>query len=152
MSLPGRLLSEHTGVVCLPLSRAAEIMLTVPLGTVRGDNVPLVIGGESGGVVTISGGPSTFTTAGDHQLTIDVDPDAGWIQSRGQWWYCGRLQLAEHPDGTLVTQQTYNCAKGVSGRIVPFTVGRQHRQSGEQVLTRVLRAFAERFGARTYRP
>ncbi|MEV5746488.1 hypothetical protein AB0L00_01605 [Actinoallomurus sp. NPDC052308] len=142
---PGALMSAHEGLVEAPIDQVRGAVLAVPTGRLRGAEAPLVLGSMDDRYVTVSGGPSTFTAAvAGVPLTIEVDRDAGWVQARGQWWWCGRFQVAEHAEGTLVTQQTFNCATGPVARLVPLTVGRGHRANGRGALLRVLEELADR--------
>ena len=85
---PGRLLSEHAGIVEAPLDEVRDVLLTVPTGRLRGADIPLVIGLQGSQGVIISGGPGTFTAqVAGVTLTVDVDREADWVQARGQWWW-----------------------------------------------------------------
>ena len=111
-----------------PAEQVREVLLTVPTGRLSGPEVPLVISGSS---ATVTGGPDVFTAqVGGVHLTIEVDRTEGWVQARGQWWWCGRFTAASHDEGTLVTYGTYNLATGAVARLVPWTVGRGHRERG----------------------
>jgi hypothetical protein len=142
---PGVLMSAHDGLVGAPIDQVRSVVLAVPTGRLRGAEAPLVIGAQDDQYVTVSGGPSTFSAdLSGVPLTIEVDRDAGWVQARGQWWWCGRFQVEKHPEGTLLRQQTFNCATGPVGRLVPLTVGRGHREHGRLGLRRVLDDLADR--------
>ncbi|MBO2455696.1 hypothetical protein J4573_52080 [Actinomadura barringtoniae] len=147
---PGRLMSEHAGIVEAPLDEVREVLLAVPTGKLHGAEIPLVIGRQDDREVVITGGPATFTAQiSGVTLTIDVDREAGWVQARGQWWWCGRFQVEEHPEGALIRQQTFNLATGLTSRLVPFTVGRSHRDNGRSVFTHVLERLTELRGWKT---
>jgi hypothetical protein len=149
---PGPVLSQHSGVVAAPVRRVRELILAVPTGEFSGAEVPLVIGGQGDRRVLITGGPEVFRAIlTGIPMTIEVDQDAGWVQARGEWWWCGRFSVAEDSSGhTLVRQQTFNCAAGPAGRLVRFTVGRGHRQAGEQALRRLLDDLARRLDCKTW--
>jgi hypothetical protein len=145
----GTVLSQHVGLVEAPLEKVRDLVLTVRTGRLRGPDVPLVLGPCTGKDVVITGGPTTFSASvASVPMTIELDRAAGWVRARGQWWWCGAFQLAAHPDGTLVTQRTYNLATGPAARLVPFTVGRGHRSTGLGGLRHVLDACATRLRTR----
>lgn len=140
---PGVVMSEHVGLAEAPIGQVRDVVLAVPTGRLCGEDVPLVIGAHDDQYVTITGGPGTFRAdVAGVPLTIEVDRGAGWVQARGQWWWCGRFQVEEHSDGTLIRQRTYNCGTGPAARLVPLTIGRGHRQRGRDALQRVLNALA----------
>ncbi|GII81802.1 hypothetical protein Sru01_67840 [Sphaerisporangium rufum] len=143
-------MSEHVGLVDLPPGQVRDVVLQVGTGTLREEDVPLVVGAVPGRTVMVTGGPARFTArVSGVPLTIEVDRASGWVQARGQWWWCGRLQVEEHPEGALIRRRTYNLATGPIARAVPLTVGRGHRESGREALIGVLDTFERRFGART---
>jgi hypothetical protein len=145
---PGPILSEHRGVVTAPVGRVRQLVLAVRAGEFGGADVPLVLGDQGDRRVVVTGGPEVFRASiAGVPLTIEVDNDAGWVQARGEWWWCGRFQVEEDtPGNTVVRQQTFNCAPGPAGRLVPFTVGRGHRQAGEKSLCRLLDELSRRLG------
>lgn len=145
---PGDLLSEHLGLVEAPVERVRDVVLAVPTGELSGPDAPVVL--SSGQTVTVSGGPATFTAhVPGAPMVIDVDRDAGWVQARGEWWWCVRLQVEPHPDGTLVRRSAYNRATGAAARLVPYTVGRGHRRQGREALLRLLDDLSARLGCDT---
>ncbi|GAA4605233.1 hypothetical protein BJY16_005306 [Actinoplanes octamycinicus] len=148
---PGPVLSEHRGVVAAPIGRVRELVLAVSAGEFSGAEVPLVLGDQGDRRVTVTGGPQVLrASVASARVTIEVDREAGWVQARGEWWWCGRFQLAEGADGhTVIHQRTFNLATGPAGRLVPFTVGRTHRQSGKQSLRRLLDDLGTRLNCQT---
>ncbi|NJC74223.1 hypothetical protein HC031_31590 [Planosporangium thailandense] len=149
---PGPVLSEHVGVVAAPVGRVRPVVLAVTTGEFRGADVPLVLGGHADRQVLVTGGPDVFSAiVVGIPLTIEVDHDGGWVQARGQWWWCGRFQVEEGTSGdTVVRQRTFNCASGVGAKLVPFTVGRGHRRDGEKALRRLLKDLSERLDCETW--
>ncbi|MEV6930257.1 hypothetical protein AB0M46_38045 [Dactylosporangium sp. NPDC051485] len=149
---PGPMLSEHRGVVAAPVGRVRQLVLAVSTGEFSGADVPLVLGGQGDRRVVVSGGPEVFrASVTGVSLTIEVDHDAGWIQARGEWWWCGRFHVEADTSGnTVVRQQTFNCASGLSGKLVPFTVGRGHKQAGEQALLRLLDDLSQRLNCKAW--
>jgi hypothetical protein len=146
----GNLLSEHLGLAEAPIDRVREAVLDVPTGELSGPDLPLVLCGHPDRAVTVTGGPVTFTArVSGIPLVIEVDRDAGWVEARGEWWWCTRLQTEPHLDGTLLRWSTYNRASGVAGRLVPFTVGRGHRGRGRASLLEVLDDLSRRLGCET---
>jgi hypothetical protein len=140
-------LSQHRGVIPLSPAVVSEDLLRISTGTVSGADVPLVLGTAPGRSVTITGGPERFSADVDGvPMTIEVDPHEGWVQARGQWWWCGRFQIAEHPVGTLLEQSTINLAAGPAGLLVPMTVGRGHAGRGRRALQDLLAELGRRHG------
>jgi hypothetical protein len=149
---PGPVLSEHVGVVAAPVDRVRSIVLAVDTGELSGSKVPLILGGQAGRRVFVEGGPDVFrASVNGVPLTIQVDHDGGWVQARGQWWWCGRFQVEGDGSGdTLVRQRTFNCASGMGARLVPFTVGRGHRRAGETALRGLLEHLSQRLGCKVW--
>jgi hypothetical protein len=106
-----RVLDEHAGLVYAPVQQVRDAVLSVQHGPFRTAATP---------------------------LRVDVNLEQGWIEARGQWWWCGRFEVREDPAGARVVHRTYNLARGLSGRLVPFTVGRGHRGRGRDALRKVL--------------
>jgi hypothetical protein len=152
LSLPGPLLSEHRGVVAAPVDRVQELLLAVTTGDFSGADVPLILGGQDDRRVVITGGPEVFRAiVAGAPLTIEVNHDAGWVQARGEWWWCGRFHVEQDMSGnTEVRQRTFNCASGPAGKLVPFTVGRGHREAGERALRRLLEDLSQRLGCKAW--
>lgn len=146
------MLSEHRGMVAAPIGRVRDLVLTVPTGEFSGAEVPLVIGDQGDRPVVVTGGPGAFrATVAGVPMTIEVDRDAGWVQARGEWWWCGRFSVAEDGSGhTVVCRQTFNCAAGPVGRLVPFTIGRGHRRAGARALRRLLDDLGRRLDCETW--
>ncbi|WAL65093.1 hypothetical protein ORV05_29920 [Amycolatopsis cynarae] len=147
---PGVLLDEHAGLVHAPFDRVRDAVLTIRTGTLAGTDVPLILSGQAGQTVVITGGPARFTTTvSGAPLTLEVDPAAGWVQAKGQWWWCGRLEVHEDPAGARLVRRTYNLAGGLSGRLVPLTVGRGHDKRAVDGLHANLAVLGERLSCRT---
>jgi hypothetical protein len=144
-----RLLSEHCGIVEAPSSRVRELLLRVPTGRMLGRAAPLVVAAQENSPVVISGGPAVFeATVSGVALTIEVDRDAGWVQTRGQWWRCLHYQLQQHPDGTLVIQRTYSTATGRDGEFIAATFGAWQHSIGARTLTHLLDGLASQLACR----
>jgi hypothetical protein len=146
-----KLLSEHCGIVEAPYSRVRELLLRVPTGQMPGSAAPLVLAAQPDAVVVIEGGPAVFeAVVSGVPETIDVDQDAGWVQTREPWWRCLRFQARPHPDGTLIVQRTYSHRTGPDADIIMATLARWHATTGRQALTRLLDALAGLLACRTH--
>ncbi|TVT14454.1 hypothetical protein LWP59_03450 [Amycolatopsis acidiphila] len=117
-----RILHEHAGLVHAPVQQVRDAVLSVQHGPFRTTPIP---------------------------LRVDVDLEQGWIEARGQWWWCGRFEVRDDPAGARIVYRTYNLARGVSGRLVPFTVGRGHRRGGREALRKVLEELGDQFSCET---
>ncbi|WP_143266123.1 MULTISPECIES: hypothetical protein [Amycolatopsis] len=109
-----RLLGVHQGLVHAPLPQVRDLVL------------------------------STAFSASATPLRVRKDAAQGWIEARGQWWWCGRVEVHEHAAGARVVYRIYNVATGLAGRLVPVTVARGHRGPGP-----LLAELGERLGCRT---
>ena len=149
---PGPVLSEHVGVVAAPADRVRSIVLAVGTGDLSGSGVPVILGAQGGQRVVVEGGPDVFRAdVNGVPLTIQVDRDGGWVQARGQWWWCRRFEIGTDASGdTLVRQRTFNCASGRTAALVPFTVGRGHRRAGEAALRGLLEHLSQRLGCKAW--
>lgn len=144
-----RALSEHAGIVRCPLDRVRTAVLTVRAGTFSGSELPAVLGATEGSVV-ITGGPERFTAdVRGTSVVIELDEAAGWVQASGQWWWCGRYEVQPDPAGARVVRRTYNMASGITGRLVPYTVGLGHRRRGRDSLRQVLDELGRRLSCET---
>lgn len=117
-----KVLDEHAGLVYAPVQQVRQAVLSEQHGPFHAATIP---------------------------LRVDVNLEQGWIEARGQWWWCGRFEVREDPVGTRVVHRTYNLARGVSGRLVPFTVARGHRGRGQDALRQVLDERATQLSCRT---
>jgi hypothetical protein len=135
-------------MVAAPVSRVRQLVLAVTSGEFAGADVPLILNGLDDRRVVITGGPEVFrASVNGAPLTIEVNHDAGWAQARGEWWWCSRFHVKDGTSGhTEVRQQTFNCASGPAGKLVPFTVGRGHREAGKKALRRLLDDLSQRLG------
>jgi len=147
---PGGLLDEHVGLVHAPLPQVRDVVLAIGPGAFTGAEAPLIVGSADGRRVTVSGGPARFTASiGGAVLAVEVDAAAGWVQARGRWWWCARLQVDPHPAGARLAYRTYNRADGPAARIVPFTVARGHRKHARQAMERILARIGGRLSCPT---
>ncbi|MGW4587945.1 hypothetical protein ACWEKJ_11520 [Amycolatopsis thermoflava] len=112
-----RLLDEHQGLVHAPRPRVRDLVLR-----------------------------TAFSTSAT-PLRVSRNESEGWIEARGQWWWCGRVEVHEHAAGARVVYRTYNVATGLGARLVPVTVARGHRGAGP--LRALLAELGERLGCRT---
>ncbi|GAA5171044.1 MULTISPECIES: hypothetical protein [Amycolatopsis] len=117
-----RVLDEHTGLVYAPVAQVRTTLLDAVEATFANAPVP---------------------------LRVDVNREQGWVEARGQWWWCGRFEVGEDPVGARVVHRTYNLARGLSGWLAPYTVGRGHRKNGRDALAKALEDVGRRLSCRT---
>jgi hypothetical protein len=124
MAGPSRrqVLSRHRGVIALAPPVVLRDLLDIRTGVLSGADVPLILGGAPRRTVDITRGPQAYAARlDDVPMTIETDADQGWVEARGQWWWCSRFQVAPSPAGSVVEQTTFNLASPPASLLVPFT-------------------------------
>jgi hypothetical protein len=142
-----QVVSQHQGVIALVPPVVRRDLLDIRTGVLSGADVPLILGRAPGRTVHISGRDQAYAVRlDDVPMTIETNADEGWVEARGQWWWCSRFQVAESSAGSLVTQTTFNVASPPASLLVPFTVARGHSRRGRLALQGLIAELGRRHG------